>query len=75
MFVIRTSCKQIMKPLYLNEDDVEKLVTVPEVIEVLETAFRDQASGRAWNESAKPAPCFRGHAAYDGGRDSRIFRI
>jgi ornithine cyclodeaminase/alanine dehydrogenase-like protein (mu-crystallin family) len=37
-----------MKHLYLHEDDVEKLVTVPEIIEALETAFRDQASGRAW---------------------------
>jgi ornithine cyclodeaminase/alanine dehydrogenase-like protein (mu-crystallin family) len=37
-----------MKPLYLYEDDVEKLVTVPEVIEALDTAFRDQAAGRAW---------------------------
>jgi len=37
-----------MKPLYLREDDVEKLVTVPEVIETLDTAFRDQASGLAW---------------------------
>jgi ornithine cyclodeaminase/alanine dehydrogenase-like protein (mu-crystallin family) len=40
-----------MKPLYLREDDVENLVTVPEVIEALDTAFRDQASGRAWINS------------------------
>src|SRR3954470_22998050 len=40
-----------MKPLYLKEEDVEKLVSVPEVIDVLDTAFRDQAAGRAWNNS------------------------
>src|SRR3989442_7530521 len=37
-----------MAPLYLKEEHVEKLVTVPEVIESLDTAFRDQATGRAW---------------------------
>ncbi len=37
-----------MKILYLKEEDVEKLVTVPEVIDVLDTAFREQAAGRAW---------------------------
>src|SRR5262245_8559950 len=37
-----------MKTLYLKEEDVNKLVTVPEVIETLDTAFRDQAAGRAW---------------------------
>jgi alanine dehydrogenase len=37
-----------MKTLYLKEEDVDKLVTVPEVIDVLDTAFRDQAAGRAW---------------------------
>jgi ornithine cyclodeaminase/alanine dehydrogenase-like protein (mu-crystallin family) len=37
-----------MKMLYLKEEDVGKLVTVPEVIDVLDTAFRDQAAGRAW---------------------------
>src|SRR3954452_14806918 len=40
-----------MKPLYLRENEVETLVTVPEVIEALETAFRDQASGRAWTNA------------------------
>ncbi len=40
-----------MKALYLKEDDVEKLVSIPEVIEVLDTAFRDQAAGRAWTNS------------------------
>src|SRR6185369_3332644 len=35
--------------LYLKEEEVEQLVSVPEVIDALDTAFRDQASGRAWN--------------------------
>jgi alanine dehydrogenase len=38
-----------MKTLYLKEHDVERLVSVPEVIEILDTAFRDQATGRAFN--------------------------
>jgi ornithine cyclodeaminase/alanine dehydrogenase-like protein (mu-crystallin family) len=38
-----------MKALYLKEEDIEKLVTVPEVIEALDAAFRDQSAGRAWN--------------------------
>src|SRR5215475_3630701 len=38
-----------MNTLYLKEEDIEKLVTVPEVIDALDTAFRDQATGRAWN--------------------------
>src|SRR5438034_8862927 len=37
-----------MGPLYLKEEDVERLVTVPEVIGALDTTFRDQAKGRAW---------------------------
>jgi alanine dehydrogenase len=37
-----------MNPLYLQETDVEHLVSIPEVIDVLDTAFRDQATGRAW---------------------------
>ena len=37
-----------MSPLYLKESDVAELVSVPEVIEVLDAAFRDQAAGRAW---------------------------
>ncbi|HYR43257.1 MAG TPA: ornithine cyclodeaminase family protein, partial [Terriglobia bacterium] len=37
-----------MKTLYLKENDVEQLVSVPEVIEALDTAFRDQAAGHAW---------------------------
>src|SRR5437016_11439962 len=40
-----------MKTLYLKENDVEQLVSVPEVIEALDTAFRDQAAGRAWTNS------------------------
>src|SRR5436190_14955597 len=34
--------------LYLKEQDVEQLVSVPETIDILDTAFRDQATGRAW---------------------------
>ena len=37
-----------MKTLYLKEHDVQELVSVPEVIDVLDAAFRDQAAGRAW---------------------------
>jgi alanine dehydrogenase len=37
-----------MNILYLKEHDVEQLASVPEVIDLLDTAFRDQASGRAW---------------------------
>ena len=37
-----------MKILYLKEHDVEQLTSVPEVIDLLDTAFRDQAAGRAW---------------------------
>ena len=40
-----------MKALYIKEDDVERLVSVPEVIEALAAAFREQAVGRAWNNS------------------------
>jgi ornithine cyclodeaminase/alanine dehydrogenase-like protein (mu-crystallin family) len=34
--------------LYLKEHDVEQLVSVAETIDILDTAFRDQAAGRAW---------------------------
>jgi alanine dehydrogenase len=37
-----------LKTLYLKEDDVERLVSVPEVIDALDSVFRDQAVGRAW---------------------------
>jgi ornithine cyclodeaminase/alanine dehydrogenase-like protein (mu-crystallin family) len=40
-----------MNTLYLKEEDVAQLVTVPEVIDILDTVFRDQAAGRAWNNS------------------------
>jgi ornithine cyclodeaminase/alanine dehydrogenase-like protein (mu-crystallin family) len=40
-----------MKTLYLKESDVEQLVSIPEVIEALDLAFRDQAIGNAWNNS------------------------
>ena len=38
-----------MKTLYVKEHEVEQLVTVRETIDLLETTFRDQAAGRAWN--------------------------
>jgi ornithine cyclodeaminase/alanine dehydrogenase-like protein (mu-crystallin family) len=38
-----------MNALYLKEHDVEPLVTVPEAIEALDTAFKEQAAGRAWS--------------------------
>lgn len=37
-----------MKLLYLKEHDVEQLASVPETIELLDAAFREQAAGRAW---------------------------
>lgn len=40
-----------MKALYLKEHEVEKLVSVPEVIDTLDAAFREQAAGRAVTNS------------------------
>jgi ornithine cyclodeaminase/alanine dehydrogenase-like protein (mu-crystallin family) len=42
-----------MRPntLFLDEGDVAQLTSVTEVIEALETAFRDQASGKAFTNS------------------------
>ena len=40
-----------MPTLYLKEQEVAQLATVTETIDVLEGAFRDQASGRALNNS------------------------
>src|ERR1051326_2788435 len=37
-----------MNTLYLKESEVEQLASVPEVIDALDTAFRDQAIGKAW---------------------------
>src|SRR5262249_15170711 len=37
-----------MKTLYLKENEVDQLVSTPEAIDILDTAFRDQAIGRAW---------------------------
>jgi len=77
-----------MKALYLKEDDVEKLVSIPEVIEVLDTAFRDQAAGRAWTNSrsrlrlpgatlhmmAGAIPGYFGYKAYTvGGGKAKFF--
>src|SRR5213593_1565774 len=49
MFNVQLSF-QSMK-IYLREDDVEQLVTIPEVIQALDHAFRDQAAGRAWTNA------------------------
>src|SRR5262245_8349526 len=40
-----------MKTLYLKEQEIEELVSVPEVIDVLDAAFREQAVGRSWTNS------------------------
>lgn len=37
-----------MRILYLKEHDVEQLLSVPDVVEALDAAFRDQAAGKAW---------------------------
>ena len=37
-----------MKALYLKEQDVAQLVSMREVIDALDQAFRDQAAGRAF---------------------------
>jgi alanine dehydrogenase len=37
-----------MKTLYLKESEVDQLASVPEVIDALDAAFRDQAIGKAW---------------------------
>src|SRR5262245_29782813 len=40
-----------MKALYLKEDEVAQLVTIAEVIDALDRAFRDQGDGRAWTNT------------------------
>ena len=77
-----------MKTLYLKEEDVDQLVTVPEVIDVLDTAFRDQAAGRAWTNPrtrlrmpgatlhmmAGAIPGYFGYKAYTvGGGKAKFF--
>jgi alanine dehydrogenase len=37
-----------MNTLYIKEDEVERLVSVPDIIQALDATFRDQAVGRAW---------------------------
>jgi len=37
--------------LYIKEEEVRQIVSVPEVIDILDSAFRDQAVGRAWTNS------------------------
>jgi alanine dehydrogenase len=76
-----------VRTLYLKEDDVEQLVTVPEVIDILESAFRDQAIGRAWNNPrnrlripgatlhmmAGAVPGYFGYKAYTVGKGNSKF--
>ena len=38
-----------METLFLKEEDIAQLVTVPETIDLLEQVFRDQAAGTAIN--------------------------
>src|SRR5262245_24096366 len=38
-----------MDTLYLKEEDITQLVTVPETIDILAQVFRDQAAGTAIN--------------------------
>src|SRR5436309_1574600 len=77
-----------MKTLYLKEDEVEQLITIPEVIEALDRAFRGQASGHAWTNSrnrlrlpgvtlhmmAAAIPGYFGYKAYTvGGGKAQFF--
>ncbi|HEY2383763.1 MAG TPA: ornithine cyclodeaminase family protein [Terriglobia bacterium] len=77
-----------MKALYLKEEEIENLVAVPEVIEVLDAAFRDQSAGRAWNNPrsrirvpggalhlmAGAIPGYFGYKAYTvGGGQAKFF--
>jgi len=76
-----------MKALYLKEEDVERLVTVPEVIDVLDATFRDQAAGRAWTNPrnrlrlpgatlhlmAGAIPGYFGYKAYTVGGGKAMF--
>jgi alanine dehydrogenase len=77
-----------MKALYLKEEDVDRLVTVPEVIDVLDATFRDQAAGRAWTNPrnrlrlpgatlhlmAGAVPGYFGYKAYTvGGGKAKFF--
>jgi ornithine cyclodeaminase/alanine dehydrogenase-like protein (mu-crystallin family) len=77
-----------MSALYIKEEDVAALVTVPEVIEVLDAAFRDQAEGRAWTNPrnrlrlpggslhmmAGAIPGYFGYKAYTvGGGKTKFF--
>jgi alanine dehydrogenase len=76
-----------MTALYVKEEDIEKLVTVPEVIDALDTAFRDQATGRAWNNPrsglrvpggalhlmAGAIPGYFGYKAYTVGGSTKFF--
>jgi ornithine cyclodeaminase/alanine dehydrogenase-like protein (mu-crystallin family) len=77
-----------MSTLYIKEEDVAALVSVPEVIEALDQAFRDQAAGRAWTNArnrlrlpgaslhmmAGAIPEYFGYKAYTvGGGKAKFF--
>ena len=36
-------------PLYLNDNDVNNLISMPECVEAVQDAFRQEASGKIWN--------------------------
>lgn len=63
-----------MSVLFLREDDVRRLVTMPIALEVIEAAFRSQAAGTAVNQSrrrllAKPSVFLHYMAAADTEKD------
>lgn len=77
-----------MSILYIREEDVAALASVPEVIEALDLAFRDQAAGRAWTNArnrlrlpgaslhmmAGAIPGYFGYKAYTvGGGKAKFF--
>jgi ornithine cyclodeaminase/alanine dehydrogenase-like protein (mu-crystallin family) len=77
-----------MSILYIKEEDVAALVSVPEVIEALDQAFREQAAGRAWTNArnrlrlpgaslhmmAGAIPGYFGYKAYTvGGGKAKFF--
>ena len=78
-----------MRTFYIKEEEVERLVTVPDVIDVLDTAFRDQAAGQAWTNArnrlrlpgatlhmmAAAIPGYFGYKAYTvgGGKAKFLF--
>src|SRR6516225_153277 len=77
-----------MGALYLKESEVEQLASVPEVMDALDAAFRDQAIGKAWTNPrnrlrlpgatlhmmAGAIPGYFGYKAYTvGGGKTKFF--